>query len=249
MISQEAFRWNSTAEATRKAMNIRYSLLPYYYTFFEEAGRVGTGVWRPLIFEYPTVDAFLDNSKQALIGTDLLISPVVTENATSVEAQFPQGIWYDWYTRDAIEGSNEAVTLDAPLTHIPIHIRGGAIIPTKTPKLTVEDTYATPYSLIIALDEHGKAAGRLYIDDGHSLEQAETSDINFVYKKGVLTARGKFGYSKAEKLESITIIGARKLSKASYRGQSYKLSSDNNAFVVEGLGIDLSKGPFTVKFQ
>ena len=41
-INQEPFLWDSVAEASRRALSIRYSLLPYYYTLFEESHRVGT---------------------------------------------------------------------------------------------------------------------------------------------------------------------------------------------------------------
>lgn len=252
-IPQEPFRWNSTAEATRKALTIRYALLPYYYTLFEESHRVGTAVWRPLIFEYPTIDAFLDNSDQVLVGSDILLSPVLYENATSVDAQFPPGLWYDWYTHDVQKGSEdgEKVTLDAPLTHIPVHIRGGAIVPLKTPQMTVDTTYATPYSLLVALDENGEAAGRLYIDDGHSIEQPHTSDIHFTYKNGKLSAEGRFDYSKAEKLGCIKLVGkqAAGLTTAKYRGHTYDLKNIDGAVVLENVDIDLTSGAFTVQFD
>ncbi|KAL1935041.1 hypothetical protein VTP01DRAFT_4181 [Rhizomucor pusillus] len=247
---QEPFRWNSTAEASRIALGIRYAILPYYYTVFEESNRLGTGVWRPLVFEYPeNVKDFADNSVQVLIGSDILVSPVLDENATTVDAQFPIGIWYDWYTHEAIQGGRTQ-TIDAPLTHIPIHIRGGAILPLKTPKYTVDETYATPYSLLVALDNKATAEGRLYIDDGHSVEQKKTSDINLSYKHGVLKAKGSFGYKNAEKLNTISIVGkgADKLSTATYNGKEYKVSFADNTATIEGLEIDL-KHAFSVKFQ
>ncbi|KAI9496829.1 alpha glucosidase [Zychaea mexicana] len=209
-IAQEPYQWESTAEASRKALSIRYSLLPYLYTLHEESHRLGTGVWRPLVFEYPEIEAYLTNDEQVLIGTDILLTPVVTENALSVKGQFPLGTWYDWYTYEPVisETADRWVTLDAPLTHMPIHVRGGAIVPLKEPKRVVEDAYATPYTLLIALDHQGSAEGRLYIDDGHSVEQPETSDIVFKMEDQVLHIQGSFGYSQAEKLETIKIISA-----------------------------------------
>ncbi|KAG2219357.1 hypothetical protein INT45_011265 [Circinella minor] len=250
-INQEPFVWDRTAEASRRALSIRYSLLPYYYTLFEESHRVGTGVWRPLIFEYPEEETFLDNDVQVLIGTDLLLTPVVEENATSVDAQFPKGIWYDWYTNEAYESTSaeEKITLEAEMEHIPLHIRGGSILPTKTPEYLVTDTYASPYTLVIALDKKGRAEGRLYIDDQHSVEQPETSDITFTYKNGVLKARGEFGYKDTEKIGAIKIIGAQEeLTTASYKGDKVKVTKKDGALVAEDLDIDLSC-KFTVKFR
>jgi alpha-glucosidase len=253
-IDQEPYLWNSTAEASRIALNIRYQILPYFYSLHEESNRLGTAVWRPLIFEYPEYESFADNDVQILLGTDILLSPVVAEGATSVDAQFPAGIWYDYYSYDVTTGSSnkhkkETVKLDAPLTHIPIHIRGGAIIPTKTPEYTVGETYATDYNLIIALDKKNEAQGRLYIDDGESLDVKSSSDIDFTFKNNQLSASGKFGYKKAEKLGDITIIGATHFTKAKINGKSFNLTkSKNNSIVLKGAGVNLTKS-FKVQFS
>ncbi|KAI7855515.1 alpha glucosidase [Circinella umbellata] len=273
-ISQEPYQWESTAEASRKALCVRYALLPYLYTLFEESNRLGTGVWRPLIFEYPEINSYLTNDEQALIGTDILLTPVLTENAVSVQGQFPPGhSWYDWYTYERITTSSsslsyhkeeeEWITLDAPLTHIPVHIRGGSILPLKDPKIVVQDTYNSPYTLLIALDEKQTANGRLYIDDGHSVEQPKVSSIIFKMdeKKQILTVDGTFGYSQAERLNTIKIIGGHSLwTKAIHdNGEEHELvivndgtNNDNKGvivLVIENANIDLTTGPFNIKFH
>jgi alpha-glucosidase len=253
---QEPYVWNSTAEASRIALGARYEMLPYFYTLFEESNRVGTGVWRPLIFEYPDYQSFTDNDVQFLIGSDILISPVVDEGATSVDAQFPAGTWYDWYSHEITTGSSnkhkkETVKLDAPLTHIPIHIRGGSIIPTKTAKYTVDETYATDYNIIIALDKFSQAEGRLYIDDGESLQVKKSSSIDFTFKHNKLSASGKFDYKDAENLSKITILGehATKLTSAKIGNKSYKLEkSGKNTVTVSGFSTKLS-GSFSIQFS
>lgn len=250
---QEPYLWETTAEATRRALGVRYALLPYIYTLFEESNRLGTGVWRSLFFEYPDQSKLASNDVQILVGTDILLSPVVDEGKTSVDAQFPKGIWYDWYNYEAIKVSSgvKTVTLDVPLVHIPVHIRGGAILPTKTPKYTVGETYKTDYNLIIALDSNKKATGRLYIDDGSSLEVKSSSDITFTYNNGKLTASGDFKYSQAEKIGSITIVGesASKLSSAAIgKNKGLKLTHTKGAAVIENAGINLT-GAFTVQFK
>lgn len=50
-IPQEAFRWASVIEASKKAMAIRYSLLPYMYTLFYYASTTGSTVMRALFWE------------------------------------------------------------------------------------------------------------------------------------------------------------------------------------------------------
>ena len=44
-------------------------------------------------------------------GTALLISPVLTEGATTVAAFLPACLWYDYYTGAQIAGQGAIVTL------------------------------------------------------------------------------------------------------------------------------------------
>jgi alpha-glucosidase len=50
-IGQEAYRWSSVAEASRRAMSVRYSLLNYMYTLFYYAHTKGDTVMRALAWE------------------------------------------------------------------------------------------------------------------------------------------------------------------------------------------------------
>ncbi|KAJ8658935.1 hypothetical protein O0I10_005317 [Lichtheimia ornata] len=267
-VSQAPYEWESTAEALRKALAIRYALLPYLYTVFEESHRLGTGVWRPLIFEYPHVNDFADHATQVLVGKDVLLSPVLDEGATTVvDAKFPSGVWYDWYTHERIHvvpqqdaaAYYETYTLDAPLTHIPVHVRGGAILPLKQPEMLVEDTFSHPYTLLIALDENEEASGRLYMDDGHSIHQSHVSNIVFSFSQdGVLHAQGEFAYHHGSEttIKSIQIVG-KMYSTATYQSnndssfKSYTLTqqAQTSSSILENADIPLTDGPFTIRFD
>ncbi|KAI8981496.1 alpha glucosidase [Pilobolus umbonatus] len=255
-VDQEPYLWKTTTEASRIALGIRYSLLPYYYTTFEASHRLGVTVWRPLVFEFPEYDSLTSNDEQFLIGGDILISPVLEEHAVSVSAQFPEGLWYDWYTYGIVEGTYnkkyaEYVQLDAPITHIPIHIRGGSIIATKTPMYTIEETYKTDYKLIIALDNRFEATGTLYIDDGESVEVKSSSFIRFKYNHGRLTATGRFGYDYPELLSTITLVGkgVSKFQTVYMDDKSFDVQQDKeNSVIVTNMAISLT-GPFMALFE
>lgn len=255
---QEPYLWSSTTEAIRQALAVRYSILPYIYTLYEESHRLGTGVWRPLFFEFPEhIDLFADNDEQFLIGSDILVSPVLYPDALTVQAQIPPGIWYNWYDHSLLNSSsqnrddNYIQTLDSPLTHIPVHIRGGSIIPTKSPKLLVKDTLETPYNLIIALDDIRQAHGRLYIDDGFSIEPTRKSNINFIFTGDMLTVNGQFDYPKTENVSNITILSPSptNYSHAAIGEKTYYASDGIGGSLVFQIGesVNLDKG-FSVKF-
>jgi alpha-glucosidase (family GH31 glycosyl hydrolase) len=77
-----------------------------------------------------------DVDTQFMWGRHLLFSPIVVETPyNSRSAYFPRALWYDYFTRAlAFEGPVEA-ELQVSNTSVPIHIRGGAIVPTQEPAL------------------------------------------------------------------------------------------------------------------
>lgn len=181
-IAQEAYRWATTAEATRRIMNIRYSLLPYTYTLFHQANQAGETVLRALAWEFPDDESLKAVETQFMSGPALLVTPVLAPLATSVQGVFPgvaQGtIWYDWYTLQKVDvqpGENK--TMEAPLEHQPIAVRGGYIIPIQKAGNTTATSRKMPWSLLIALDKNGEAEGSLYLDDGVSLVQSATKNV------------------------------------------------------------------------
>jgi len=71
-------------EAAKKALETRYSLLPYLYTLFFRAHIYGDTVVRPLFFEFTTDPNSYEIETQFLWGSALMIVPTLYENATSV---------------------------------------------------------------------------------------------------------------------------------------------------------------------
>ena len=181
-IGQEAYLWSSVAEASRRAMTIRYSLLTYMYTLFHDAHANGATVMRAISWEFPNDKKFRGLDTQFMLGPSLLITPVLEPNVDTVKGIFP-GIgngekWYDWYTLQAVDAEEyENVTMSAPLEHINVHVRGGSVLPMQKPAYTTGETRQNPYNLLVALDSHGSASGSLYLDDGVSVEQETTKMV------------------------------------------------------------------------
>jgi alpha-D-xyloside xylohydrolase len=88
---QELYQWDSVAQSARNALGIRYKILPYLYTLNYEAHISGSPIARPLFFTFPTYTKCYDVSTQFLLGSSLLISPVLEQGKTQVKALFPPG--------------------------------------------------------------------------------------------------------------------------------------------------------------
>jgi alpha-glucosidase (family GH31 glycosyl hydrolase) len=114
-----------------KALHIRYTLLPYYYTLFYKSHTQGSTVIRPLFHEYPTDRITLDLYLQFLIGSNIMIAPVTDDGAREVQVYIPSSDWFDYYSGKKLMYQKEFTNIPAPLDTIPILLRGGSIIPTQ----------------------------------------------------------------------------------------------------------------------
>lgn len=91
------------AEAGRQALRQRYRLLPYLYSTMRAAHDTGAPAMRPLWMEFPEDAATHRNDRQFMFGDALLVTPVLTEGARSVEGHFPPGLWYSlWNASDVV---------------------------------------------------------------------------------------------------------------------------------------------------
>lgn len=205
--------WASVAEASRTAMNIRYQLLPYMYTLFHLAHTTGSTVMRALAWEFPNEPNLKDADRQFLLGPSLLVTPVLVQGATSVQGVFPgiaQGqVWYDWYTLAAVDAApGENKTIEAPLGHIPVFVRGGSILPIQKPGYTTTESRKNPWSLLVALSSEGTASGQLYIDDGESLLPNATLSVELTAStEGKLYASAIGTFVDKNALANVTILG------------------------------------------
>ncbi|KAK5109944.1 hypothetical protein LTR62_006433 [Meristemomyces frigidus] len=224
--SQEAYVWASVAEASKTAMQIRYSLLPYMYTLFYYASTTGSTVMRALAWEFPNDPTLAAIDNQFLLGPSLLIAPVLGQGQTSVQAVFPGiaqgGLWYDWYTQEPITAKpGENVTISAPLGHIPVFIRGGAVLPQQEALYTTAECRNSSWSLIAALSAQGTATGQLYIDDGESIVPPATLLVDFTVGNGSLWASARGAYVDTNSLANVTLLGvASQPANVSLNGQA-----------------------------
>ncbi|KAI2783821.1 glycoside hydrolase family 31 protein [Daldinia loculata] len=213
--SQEPYLWPSVAEASRAAMKIRYALLPYIYTTFYLSHSTGSTTLRALAWEFPDEPWLANADRQFLLGDAVLVTPCLVQGATTVDGVFPGvgsgTVWYDWYNKTSITGvaSGQNVTIDAPLGHIPVYVRGGKVIPLQEPGLTTAAVRASPWSLLVALDGDGHASGGLYLDDGESLVPNTTTWVDFTVGNSSLKATPRGNFEDKNVLGNVTILGAQ----------------------------------------
>lgn len=168
----------------------------------------GTPLIAPLWHAYPKDTNTYPIDTQFLFGPSVIVSPVIEENATSVTAYLPDDVLYDWQTLAVVQGQGANVTLNASFTEIPVHIRGGAVLPLRVSGAnTTAALRRTDFELVVAPGNDGDATGSLYVDDGVSVEPESTTEVDFVYANGTLTVDGKFDYDVGVQLQRVRFLG------------------------------------------
>jgi len=231
--SQEPYRWPSVTQVAIKTLNARYSLLPYLYTLFYFASQNGGQVAQALLFQFPNDPNTFSIDQQFMLGSAILVSPVLTQGATSVRAYFPDAAWYNFWDGTP-QTSTGFVTLNAPLTDIPVHVLGGNIVPQQEPGMTIYQSRNNPFRLTVALDKNGNANGALFIDDGQTVDtSAAYSYITYAAKSGSLTATvTKSSYTVVPMLQTINIWGVTKVSTVTVNGASQAFSYNSTSLVL-----------------
>ncbi|XP_011299226.1 lysosomal alpha-glucosidase isoform X2 [Fopius arisanus] len=169
-------------ESSKKALMIKYRLLPYLYTLFFMAHSSGSPVLNPLFFLYWEDKNTLDIDRQFLWGKGLMIVPVLEQGKTEVKAYLPKGIWYNYYNNTGIISTGQWFVLEAPLDTIPLFIRDGIIIPAQAPSQTTAQSRKNKFELIITISHpsNENPSGSLFWDDGDSIDSINTH--NYLYE-------------------------------------------------------------------
>ncbi|NWI99491.1 MGA protein, partial [Crypturellus undulatus] len=210
---QDPVSWNATFEdITRHVLNIRYTLLPYFYTLMHEAHAHGSTVIRPVLHEFVEDRTTWEIYEQFLWGPALLISPVLQPNAVTVNAYLPNARWYDYHTDELSTIRGQFTTLSAPLEHINLHIRGGYILARQTPANTTFYSRQNPMGLTVALNDTQLAQGQLYWDDGVRISEYHGSFLvscSSRYESGLEISVVHRGYADPNNLafEDIKVLG------------------------------------------
>jgi alpha-glucosidase len=167
-------------------MEIRYALLPYMYTLFNSAHTTGSTVMQALSWNFPNDARLAAADRQFMLGSSVLITPVLEQGTDHVYGVFPgkgKEMWYDWYNQSritspaALKGDN--VSIPASLGHIPVFVRGGSVLAMQPlgDALTIREVRDHAWTVLVGLDCAGEAARSLYIDDGESIRPDATLEV------------------------------------------------------------------------
>merc|ERR1719174_2572911 len=127
---------DKAANAMRKALELRYHLIPYIYSLGHHAFTDGAPIVRPLFMEFPADAKSWTISDQWLLGSGLMAAPVLTpmpnrSTTTRRDVYFPEGVWYEFNSTTAYTAGADGLTIsiEVPFDGIPLFVRAGTILP------------------------------------------------------------------------------------------------------------------------
>lgn len=166
---QDPWSYGAVHEAiNRRAIELRYELLPHIYSVMRETAVTGVPALRPMFLEFPDDPRTYDLDTQFMFGDALLVAPVVEEAARERSVYLPKGAtWFDYWTGERYEGGRDA-SLEVSLSSIPIFVRGGrAVFQQPTLQHTGQIDDQTELQMILYPGDDARA--ELYEDDGRSM--------------------------------------------------------------------------------
>lgn len=165
--SEPVFKDPITMTLAKKAIELRYRLLPYNYTLAFKNSRGGIPLMRPLFFEEPDNYRLYHVSNTYLWGKDFLVSAVFSPVITEKEIYFPgSSNWYDFYTGKKYSGGTKTM-VKVEMDHIPTFVRGGAFIAMAEPVMTTANYAPNDLDLHYYHDNMvQKSKRKIYHDDG-----------------------------------------------------------------------------------
>ncbi|MDP2791020.1 MAG: alpha-glucosidase [Rectinemataceae bacterium] len=105
---------------------VHVALKPYLRSLAAENAERGIPMMRPMFLEFPDDETLCDIDSQYMLGSDILVAPVMVEGARSRNVTFPAGEWKDFWTQEVAYSGTVGSTreIDAPLGRPPVFFRG-----------------------------------------------------------------------------------------------------------------------------
>jgi alpha-D-xyloside xylohydrolase len=110
----------------RKAVEMKYKLMPYIYTQSRIASEKGLPMLRAMLIEFPDDPGAWLIDDQYMLGSDILVAPFF-ETAKTRSVYLPKGQWVDYQTRKVYEGGWHEIA--AGELEVVMLVKEGTVLP------------------------------------------------------------------------------------------------------------------------
>jgi len=157
----------------KKAIELRYALLPCLYTAMWRNTQDGTPVIQHLAFADPHDPKLWEQERDFLFGEHLLISPVIQSRIQRQGVYLPKGQWYYFWTGQPASGE---MFVNVMPDQIPFFVREGAVLPVYPIRQWVNERPVDELTLYVYYKK-GLETSQLYEDagEGYGYQNGEFS--------------------------------------------------------------------------
>lgn len=173
----------------KKFIELRYRILPYIYTLFEDHTRTGAPMLRSLIYMDHQDHECHNRAEEFGLGPSLFTCPISKPGVEGRWLYPPKGLWYDFWTNEEVLGAEER-WVDVPLDSTPLFVKGGSILPL-APVRSSSSVPLTHMELNVYLASE-KAKGTLFEDAGDGFGDSVLKTFELKDKVLTQTRIGKF---------------------------------------------------------
>lgn len=164
--------WLFGAEAERickNAIEQKYRLFPYIYTYARQAFDTGLPLMRALMLEYQDDPEVFNLNSEFLFGKELLVAPVMEPGSTTKKIYLPEGEWIDFNHTQTRWPGKQWIDFPTSLETIPVFVKSGSIIPQMPVMQFIKEKKNAPIWFEIFPALQGRSASFvLYEDDGET---------------------------------------------------------------------------------
>ena len=164
---QECYRFEHI-EDFRHIIGVRYRLIPYIYSEYMKAALTDDMMFKPLAFEYPEDRMAVNVEDQLMLGNEIMIAPVYTQNAIGRYVYLPEAMMLVRFCPDGKIEQTEMPKghhfVEVPLNEVILFIRQGKCIPLVDAAECVDEIDMDSLQLI----GYANSTYQLYDDDGYT---------------------------------------------------------------------------------
>lgn len=189
---QEPWRFGpEVEEISRRAIELRYRLLPYLYTLAHLAHRTGAPLVRPLLYEFPEQTELYGVEDQWMVGSQLMVAPIYQPGIRQRLVHLPEGQWYDFWSGKPL-GGGKPIVWEVPLGKPGVFVPAGALLTLGNPR---QSTYEPLTELTIAVYPGASGHWTLIEDDGESNDyrQGGMAETHFALERAANTVTVHIG--------------------------------------------------------
>lgn len=166
------------AEVAKKAIMLRYNLLPYIYTTFWQYVERGTPMLKPLSFISQRDSETTNRMEEFGLGKHLFACPISEPEVDGRWLYLPEGVWY-YYWDDTLYNGKDEVWANAPLDRFPLFVKSGAVLPHFPDMQYVGEKVVTQLTLHVYF-KNGKETSELYEDAGDGYEASNIKTFTLI---------------------------------------------------------------------